>query len=300
MAIVLDETFTGTDGTELSIHNPLWNKITGFTDDIIIQTNRAQIVNSLQFTGYLYSQNMTPDYTVESDAVVSSVNPTSVELGVTGRTSISSQTYYSVVIRTAQIDLRRVLNGVTTQLGFFSIPGGLVAGTHRIKLEMIGSLIRAYYNSTLRISTNDSNITDGGYAGIHGRAGSGATRLQWDNVKVDGVIANSRIIIPSGGITFGGTGSQIDFRDPDHVIPAGGIILFSGTGNQANTSVPPYIIDPEGGIVFSGTGNILNEKSPPHVIPTSGGIVFGGNNNMLFNFVPPIGGPRMPLTGVGL
>lgn len=322
MATYISDNFTGSAGAFLTTYNSSWrlypfgvgdNPVQGGTSDSARISNSQRVRRGGSTGGYahyLYNFSIpTADYTVTADVVILSVGSPSLA-AIMGRmvdTQINANsTFYRVQLLStsafaANFVLSKTVNGSETSLA--SVSKAISAGnTYNLKLEMSGTSLKAYFNNSLIHSVTDSSISAAGNSGIRidFNASTDGSGFHVDNFRTADNFSE-KIITPSGGITFSGTGNQIDFRDPNHIIPAGGIILFSGTGNQANTSVPPYIIEPEGGIVFSGTGNILNEKSPPHIILTSGGVVFGGSAPMLFNYEPPIGGgPRMPLTGVGL
>lgn len=307
MAVIVSDSFTDTNGTELSVHDPFWQKVTIFSGTqgtVTINSNMATQITSgtTDFVSYIYNKNLEPDQIINFDAYNPVLNTGVTMAMAMARMDVANKNgYIAGHNNTNNRSIIRINNGVQTQLGTYS-PGSSPVGVVAYKFELIGSALKLYVAGVVRVSVTDSTFLGAGFSGILGRSASTSSNsLAWDNVSIEGVIVSSHTIIPSGGITFSGTGNQIDFREPNHVIPTAGKITFSGLGNQANTSVPPYIINPSGGIVFSGTGNILNEKSPPHIILTSGGIVFGGSAPMLFNYEPPIGGgPRMPLTGVGL
>lgn len=312
------DNFTGTVGQKLTTYNPLWKvHPQGISDHP--QWNVATISNAFrvraepQSVADTYYWNDTvldsSNYDIIMDTVIDT-HSNGISCALLARVVPSffptpDNTLYVFEFKkptstTATVTLTRILSGTQTIIassGSFVTTG---TGTWQLKFELRNSTLNCYINDVLRATATDTAITAAGRAGLRVDNFSTDTRgNNLDNFTVNTVILN-RIITPTGGVTFSGTGSIVTFSDPSHVIPTTGGVVFGGTGNQSNLSAPPHVITPSGGIVFSGTGDILFEKSPPHIIPVSGGIVFSGNAPMLFNYEPPVGGPRMPLTGVGL
>lgn len=125
-----------------------------------------------------------------------------------------------------------------------------------------------------------------------------APRSIWVPVSAGGG-GTTHTISPTGGITFGGTGTEIQGK----VIDTSGGVSFTGTGNITfNSGGTTYTIVPSGGITFGGTGTEINSKIfipaggftfggtativDGKVFPSSGGISFSGTGNMTSNTTP--------------
>jgi len=94
-----------------------------------------------------------------------------------------------------------------------------------------------------------------------------------------GTEVNTKILDVSGGVAFAGTGS-ITFAGggtTHTIIPSGGI-TFGGTGTEIDSKV--FI--PTGGFTFGGTATIVDGK----IFPSSGGISFSGTGSMTSNTTP--------------
>lgn len=130
-------------------------------------------------------------------------------------------------------------------------------------------------------STNQSRVASGG----------------WEQIVSTGG-ATSYTITPSGGITFSGSGTEINTK----VIDVSGGVAFAGTGSMAfATTGTTYTISPSGGITFTGTGTQVQSKTitptggitfsgsgldlRTKVIDISGGVTFGGTGSMTSNTI---------------
>jgi hypothetical protein len=81
-------------------------------------------------------------------------------IGLAAR-QIDQSNYYDVILRRSnQLSLRRVVNGQIQVLA--TVPQPLTLGAwHDLRLEIIGTQIRAYVNGDLKIETSDSALGDG-------------------------------------------------------------------------------------------------------------------------------------------
>ncbi len=79
---------------------------------------------------------------------------------------VDEQNYYYVTLRRSnQLSLRRVVNGQIQILA--TVPQPVATGTwYDLRLEMIGTNIRAYVNGDLRIQTRDSTLSGGGRSAL--------------------------------------------------------------------------------------------------------------------------------------
>lgn len=97
------------------------------------------------------------DYTMYTDIA---------SIAICGRMSTSASTFYYVYYLSNELVLAKQVNGVITSLGT-DVTGIMTNGnTYVLKLEMIGSAIKAYVNGVQKISATDSAITAAGKAGV--------------------------------------------------------------------------------------------------------------------------------------
>jgi hypothetical protein len=82
-------------------------------------------------------------------------------IGLAARVVDESNYYYVTLRRSQQLSLRRLVNGQVQMLA--TVPQPLTLGTwHDLRLEIIGTRIRAYVNGDLKIETTDSTLSAGG------------------------------------------------------------------------------------------------------------------------------------------
>lgn len=95
----------------------------------------------------------------------------------------------------------------------------------------------------------------------------------------DGSEVNTKVFAPSGGATFGGTGGMIFSSGGTTytITPSGGVVM----GGSA-TSTKGKIFLPSGGVTLGGTGLGLRTK----IVSPSGGVTFSGTGNMTSNTAP--------------
>ncbi len=196
MAAFLTDNFTGTNGTLLTAHTPdtgsAWATGTGGNNLLQIQGNRIQQPANLGTHGSGRNTTSPPsaDYYVEGVFVLARANNT-VYGGVTGRHSSSADTFYwgAYDKNNNRWDLLKRVAGVNTSLGTWSET--LSAGNSRtVKLEMIGSAIKLYVNTTQRISVTDSAITATGFAGLCLTGGA----IVASDGEIDSITANSTAV----------------------------------------------------------------------------------------------------------
>jgi len=81
-------------------------------------------------------------------------------IGLAARVVDDNNYYYLTLRRSQQLSLRRLVNGQIQVLG--TVPQALTLGAwHDLRLETIGTHIRAYVNGDLRIETTDSALSSG-------------------------------------------------------------------------------------------------------------------------------------------
>jgi hypothetical protein len=82
-------------------------------------------------------------------------------VGIAARVKDERNYYYVTLRRSGQFSLRRMVNGTIQVLGTAAQP--VTTGTwYDLRLEIIGTNIRAYVNGDLKISATDSTISGGG------------------------------------------------------------------------------------------------------------------------------------------
>lgn len=271
------------------------------------------------------------DYSVSVD--VTEITDAMYAAGPCARISTISNTMYharwATFVSPDVVQLYRFVAGVATQLGTDQSANFTTGTTRNLKIECINSgldvIINVYIDgsgtplfSVTDIAANGP-ITTAGLSGIrlgYGGASipSDTTCLHLDNYSADdvgggttytitpsggiviagvGPILKTKIFLPSGGISFGGT-APISGVMSFTIAPSGGI-AFSGTGSMTSSNAATYTITPTGGLNLSGGSTMI--KSHIH-IPV-GGIVFGGSAPIESNTVVSTVTTRLPLTGVG-
>ncbi len=103
------------------------------------------------------------DYYVEATITVkSSIGST----GLAGRVSTTARTYYTAYIEqgSGYVVLAKRVNGAVTSLGVSPSTYGI--GDHVLRLDMVGTTIRALVGGVQVVSVVDASITAAGKAGI--------------------------------------------------------------------------------------------------------------------------------------
>lgn len=166
----LEDTFTDTDDTELSTHDPDVGDASSWARFDGAEVHQIQSNHVLPITDFsAYANTTTPpsaDYEVVAEMTVSSVQPAGN--WIAGRVdSVNDDRYEALWWDGGNFyELKRRVGGSSTSLGTYS-PGADPSGDS-VKLEMIGSAIKVYINGTERISATDSQITDAGEVGLGG------------------------------------------------------------------------------------------------------------------------------------
>lgn len=134
---------------------------------------------------------------------------------VTRRTD--AQNYYYVTFRSPNVvSLRRLRNGVVTQLGARGLPDPLVPGrSYRVRLESVGDQHAVFFEGEPMVTAKDSALTHG-HPGVAGYR----TRFDVDNVLVSGgtrylmLMDTMEAFFQSGAIQRGtGTWEQINIDE---------------------------------------------------------------------------------------
>ena len=173
--------FTDTNNVALASHTPsggtgAWTQVAasspGSNPDIRVKSNRA--VTSLSQADfpttatveYWLSGTSNNDCAAEADVYVESVTATGNAVTVccrnTGASPGARNQYRVQLLDDGTLTLSKVVGGVYTPLGTYAV-GTLTAGaTYTIRVEAIGTAIKAYLNGVQRISVTDSAVTAGG------------------------------------------------------------------------------------------------------------------------------------------
>lgn len=171
MAQFINETFVGSDGTELSALDADFTKRRG-TPNLIVAGNRLRISAAGEA---VYSHATAPasaDYSVS--ITFRRLSSVAFEPCPLGRMSTDGNTYYQANFNGSQWRLRARVAGVNTW-----IDGGAVTATttnggdYKLTLDMVGSTIRVLVDDVEVISVTDSSISAAGLAGLY--EGTGAT-----------------------------------------------------------------------------------------------------------------------------
>lgn len=125
------------------------------------------------------------DYTVEMDVSSTSVDVSlgTSGVGVMGRVNTAAATGYIAYVDRTTVYIYKIVAGTYTSLGSAAwSPSSSTA--YRLRLEMIGTAIKAYIDGTLKVSVTDSSITAAGKAGLYAfsiYAGSDTRTWRGDN-----------------------------------------------------------------------------------------------------------------------
>jgi hypothetical protein len=206
MALFVQDTFTGTDGTTLASHTgetgASWTKHPQFTGSLALDTNRVRNATSDTNAGLYYASG-TPlgaDYEVQADLLCKDAASVLASAFVCGRldSAVSAGTYYfGGWNRSSNIfQVLKLVAGVSTSLGSSS-DGGAAAGTTKTaKLSMVSTTIQLLIDGASVVSVTDSAISAAGKAGLRmvAVAGGGNTNgFHVDNLTATDVFANPPI-----------------------------------------------------------------------------------------------------------
>jgi hypothetical protein len=185
-SIFARDTFTGTNGTDLTLHTgevgAIWAKVTGATGVFKITGNKVKGDSSGISLYYASGDPDTNEYDVEADVhAISTVDYP----GVGGRINpLTDDGYYlHFALTNASWSLVARSGGTDTLLGSYT--DTLTAGADRhIKLQIRNGSKKAIIDDVERISSPDNSITGVGRAGIRTQNsdwGFGSTGRTLDN-----------------------------------------------------------------------------------------------------------------------
>jgi len=185
------DSFTGTEGDELTAYSSDWLNGPAYTGKMEISANRSRQAST---ASSLYRHATAPasaDYSVSADLFAKTTAPDN-SVGVVGRASASAATFYHARYggtSTQKWQLYKIVNGSFTLLGdSYQI---LVDETsYNVKLDMTGTAIKLFKENegTAVVSVTDSAITAAGAAGLRSYTGTAITDtsgMHADNFSAD-------------------------------------------------------------------------------------------------------------------
>ena len=245
MAQFLSDTFTDTDGVLLSAHTPdgggTWTKNSAYTPGAEIFANTVGTIGGT--TNHYHSGTpASADYSVTATMALIGV----VANGVTGRGETAARTFYHTEITSNNVVLRKAVAGAFTTLGTYT---GTVANNDLIKLDMVGTTIRALQNGTERLSASDSAITATGKAGLWLKSSgvSLVTTITADDaggttVSIAGVIAGVSDVAGAARATYAASGAiaggSTVAGSAGLLLPAAGVI--AGVSALTGSAIATY------------------------------------------------------------
>lgn len=174
MALIASDTFTGSEGTELSAYSASW--VRHSTSDpsygyAYIKSNRCSY-NYYETAYYHTAVPASPNYWVEGD--ITMFGGAGGSLSLLARCDPASATYYMLYHSNAYTRIYKRLPGGWTQLGEVSGFVAEIGQTKHVKIEVEGSAVRIYTlgSSTPALSVSDSSITAAGRSGLRGEGAS--------------------------------------------------------------------------------------------------------------------------------
>ena len=174
------DTFADTDGVAIGSHSPTggagtWSTAYNptSTSDLRVKSNR--VLATVTSGGPIdttveswLSGSSNNDCAGEVDGYVNTVNGSSIMVACrnTGASHAARNQYRAVLNTDGTLTLAKVVAGSYTSLGTYAA-GTLTAGnTYTVRVEAIGTAIKAYINGVQRISVTDSAVTTGGGLGL--------------------------------------------------------------------------------------------------------------------------------------
>lgn len=171
MAQFASDTFSGTDGTELSTYNSAWTKHPNFSGNLLItDAERVRRQNTTMSVYYHSGSPASADYTVSADLRAFDTDGGITYIGPVARMNTSATTWYQARYAGGSDDawqLRKAVGGSYSSLG--STSQTFTNGdTRNVKLSVEGTTIEMFIDGsgTPLFSTTDSSITAAGKAGL--------------------------------------------------------------------------------------------------------------------------------------
>lgn len=181
MATFLSDTFTEASTVVLSSHTPeiggAWIEHGSYPDNLSIDADSDAIVGSIGVDVGVYYNDADPasaDYSVTVDIFVVN-NAVASYPGVVGRVATAANTMYRALYDQAEgrWELEKVVAGIITALDVPYSQALANSQTYALKLEMIGTTIKAYIDGVERMIDTDTAISAAGKAGVLQYSSSG-------------------------------------------------------------------------------------------------------------------------------
>lgn len=223
MSLLLNDTFTGSSGTNLASHSPdtggAWHKIG--SDNFVLDGSGKLYAAS---TNPFYYNDTTPanaDYSVSVDLTLNTVNGGCypvvwARMDAAGNNGYLFYMYYDTG-GVHILKLVKLVSGAQTELGSDAAAWATAGSpsTFTLTLSCTGTSIVAKINGTTVFSITDSSLASVGYAGISTYVSSGAdqtasTGVSFDNVQLNGTAGggggSAKLFLPNpmNGIGSGG------------------------------------------------------------------------------------------------
>ena len=168
MANIASDAFAGSDGTVLSTYDSSWTKVV--SDSASKISNAGRVYGGAGASRYEHSATPgSADYSVAVDVYVMSTGDSGAA-GPMGRAAVSGPTFY--MARTVQgsgYQAFKCIAGSYTQLGSTSTKTFTAGNTYNVKLEMVGTAIKAYSegSASAYVSVTDSAISATNKPGLY-------------------------------------------------------------------------------------------------------------------------------------
>lgn len=192
---------------------------------------------------------------------------------------------YSVALRgDGKLVLRKVAGGVESDLGA-AVTAGIVAGRwYSLRLEIVGTSLRAYLNGVLMTTQTDSSCVSGGVA-----VGSQGAVFEVDDVLVSppSQLTNVSLTLPAGvqlgDFTVGANGAlRIEDRVTVKGTTGAGAAVVNGGLTESNIGVEAVV-----GNLTSVVGVTLRDRSAVWGNLTTAGSLTRGNNTTITGIPSP-------------
>lgn len=253
--MALPDTFTGSNGTELSSYNALWVKNSTQTGVLEIQSNKCvQNASPAATACYVYDQSpASADYDVSATVQMSSAG---IVFALVGRASKTANTMYAARFNANALQLYKFVAGVATQLGSDVTQSVSFNTDYVLKLSMSGTTIKLFWDGVEKISVTDSAIGATGYGGIrintstapkfddfdvsNMSSGATATTLSGPSSGTNGVASSNFTVGANGTITGTVTVTPSDAADGGTFTPTS-VAISSGTPTATFTYTPASV-----------------------------------------------------------
>lgn len=177
-SLIRDDLFTDTDGVQIGSHTPVgsvgggtWSTVynpAGTAPDLRVKSNRMVQSVTGGTGGSTVESWLTgssnADCAAEVDAYLYSIDGSSIMVACrnTGASHAARNQYRVVLADDGTLTLGKMVAGTYTALGTYAA-GTLTPGTtYTVRVEAIGTAVKAYINGVQRISVTDSAVTAGG------------------------------------------------------------------------------------------------------------------------------------------